>query len=210
MAAPKKTQKTKEDKDLCRIITPEFRVSYPHLMKAHAVKTGDKPKFSITMLFPKNVKLVGTDPYGEPRTMQQAITNAKLAAFGPKENWPEDLISPVTDGDDPKHVGKEGYAGHWVIKAISGEDQRPGVVDRDMTPITEAAGLYPGCYARAYVFAYAWEYMGKQGIGFILDHVQKVKDGKSFSGKKAVEHVFAPLAPEEESDAGGDDDHDFK
>src|SRR4051812_43495766 len=36
----------KSDKDLCRMITPTFRLGYPHLDKAHATKPGDKPKFS--------------------------------------------------------------------------------------------------------------------------------------------------------------------
>lgn len=208
MATAKKTA-TKVDKDLCRLVTPPFRVSYPHLFKPQAPKPTDKPKYSVTMLYPKGEKLIGQAPGGEPRSIQEAIKNAKLAAFGPKENWPEDLESPVNDGDDPKYAGKEGYKGHWVIKATTGEDQRPGVVGPDAVPITEPSEIYPGCYARAYVYAYRWEYMNKQGIGFILDHVQKLKDGKSFGGKKPVEQVFGAVDIDEDEDSE-DDDTDFK
>jgi len=210
------TQK-KADKDLCRMVTPMFRVSYPHLFKAQSPKEGDKKKFSVTMLFPKDSDLKGTAPDGTPRSLKEAIKNAKIAEFGSdKANWPDDLESPVTDGDDPKHKDKEGYKGHWVIKAASGEDQRPSVVDKDMVAIDSPNDLYPGCYARAYVYAYVWFYPNRQkplkkGVGFILDHVQKMKDGKPFGSKKSVDQVFAPVEDlETDVDAGDDDESDFK
>lgn len=195
-----------------RMITPVFRLSYPHLFKAQAPKPTDKPKFSITMLFPKGMDLMGqtlaTD--SEPSrliSLKDVIRNAKLQEFGEQANWPAKLISPVTDGDDPEKVKNEGYAGHWVIKATSNEESRPGVVDAQGVPITEAAIIYPGCYCRAYVFARVWEYMGKQGVQFILDHVQKMKDGKSFGGKKPVEQVFGPVSSGDEAEETVD--HDF-
>jgi hypothetical protein len=128
-------------------------------------------------------------------TIKEAITNAKIARFGPKEMWPANIESPVTDGDDPKHALKEGYKGHWVIRAKTGEDSAPGVVGPDLQPIINQADFYPGCYARAAVYAQVWEYGGKYGISFWLDHVQKTGDGKSFSSKKSVDQVFAPVAP---------------
>lgn len=208
-----KAVKAKNDKDLCRLITPVFRVSYPHVFKPQAPKKGDKLKFSVTMLFPKDSDLMGQSPDGKPRSLKDVIRNAKIAEFGPKEDWPEGLESPVIDGDKPKFADKEGYKGHWVIKATTSEDQRPSVVGPDMTPLTEPSEFYPGCYARAYVYAYVWEYMGKQGVGFILDHVQKMRDGKSFGGKKPVEQVFSPVAAsdddEDEEVGGEDEDEDF-
>ncbi len=211
MAQPKKAAKaSKADKDLCRLITPEFRVSYPHIFKPNQVKTTDKPKYSITMLFPKDSSLEGMSPDGRPRSLKDVIKNAKVVKFGPKENWPEGLESPVVDGDNPKFADKDGYKGHWVMKATTSEDQRPSVVDASMSPITDPAELYPGCYARAYIYAYVWEYMGKQGVGFILDHVQKLRDGKSFGGKKPVEQVFGSVAVPAGSDMEDDDeDQDF-
>lgn len=210
MAPTKKPVKGKTDKDLCRIITPEFRVSYPHVFKAQAPKPSDKPKYSITMLFRKDTELMGSSPEGKPRSMKEIIRNAKISEFGSnKEDWPDGLQSPVVDGDDVKYASKDGYKGCWVMKATTTEDQRPSVVDHEMTPITNPAELYPGCYARAYVYAYVWSYMGKQGVGFILDHVQKLRDGKSFGGKKPVEQVFSPVSLPDD-DADGEDEQDFK
>lgn len=213
MATPKETPKS--DKNLCRLVTSEFRVSYPHVFKPQAAKPGDKLKYSITMLFPKDSAMQGQAPDGTPRTLQQAIRNAKLAEFGPKENWPADLESPVNDGDDVKYADKDGFAGHWLVKASTSEDQRPSVVDQHMVPITLASDFYPGCYARAYVYAYVWYYPNRQkpmkkGVGFILDHVQKIRNGKSFGGKKSVDQVFSPVDAPSEPDASDDDEMDFK
>lgn len=185
--------KQKVDKEKTRVLTPEFRVSYPHVFKAQAVKPTDKPKYSVTMLFPKDTDL---------SAIKAAMREAKIAKFGAKENWPDDLESPVTDGDKPKFADKEGYKGCWVIKASTNEDQKPGVVDENVKPILDSSKFYPGCFARAYVYAYCWEYMGKQGVGFILDHVQKLRDGKSFGGKKPADQVFTPVN-------AGEDDEDF-
>ena len=194
------TEKQKADKEKCRIITPEFRVSYPHVFKAQAPSPKDAKKFSVTMLFPKTADL---------STIKEAMKQAKLLKYGSKENWPEDLISPVNNGDDPKFEGKEGYKGHWAIKASTSEDNRPGVVDEDGEPILDASKFYPGCYARACVFAYCWEYMGKEGVGFILDHVQKLNDGDSFGGKKSAEQVFGPVRKKSKP-AEDEDEMDFR
>lgn len=176
------------DQSAQRIITPEFRVSYPHLFKANAFG-GGKPKFSVTMLFPKK---------GDLSVLRKAMTAAKLEKFGPKKNWPADLASPVTDGDAPAKPGKEertGYAGHWVIKATANEDSRPTVVDENAQTVMDAKVIYPGCYARAAIFAYIWEFpvgSGRFGVGLILNGVQKTRDGETFSTRKPVE--FDPIA----------------
>ena len=195
-----------------RMITPVFRLSYPHLFKAQAPKPTDKPKFSITMLFPKGTDLMGQTLATEqepsrPISLKDVIRNAKLQEFGAQENWPKNLLSPVTDGDEKAE--NEGYKGHWVIKATSNEESRPGVVDAQGVPITEASVIYPGCYCRAYVYARVWEYMGKQGVQFILDHVQKMKDGKSFGGKKPVEQVFGPVSAGDDVADEETESHDF-
>lgn len=186
------------DQDAQRIITPEFRVSYPHLIKANAFG-GGKPKFSVTMLYPKK---------GDLTVLKNAIRAAKIEKFGSKENWPADIASPVQDGDAPSKPGKEertGYAGHWVIKATANEDSRPTVVDENAQTVMDAKVIYPGCYARAAIFARVWEFpvgSGRFGVQLILNGVQKTRDGETFSTRKPVE--FDPIA------ASADDDDDVR
>lgn len=180
------------------ILTPEFRASYAHLFKAQAMK-GGKPKFSVTMLFPKTTDLA---------VVKLALKHAKIDAYGPdKDSWPEGLETPVNDGDAPKYAKNEGYAGHWVIKASTNEDQPPTLVDEKVQPIIDPRQLYSGCYARASIFAYAWEFGSKQGISFILDSVQKTRDGKPFSSRKTPDQIFTPInAGAGESEEEGDAD----
>lgn len=190
-----KNQKaSKSDKEACRVLTPEFRVSYPHVFKPQGMqnKKDSAKKYSITMLFPKDADL---------STIKNAMKQAKIQKYGadPKA-WPKGLESPVTDGDSPKNADKEGYAGHWAIKASSSEDQKPGVVDQNVEPIIDQASFYPGCFARASLLAYIWDNEFGQGVGFILDHVQKMRDGKSFGGKPQADQVFTPVGTGDEED----------
>ncbi len=193
--------KKKINRDKCRVLTPEFRVSYAHVWKPQAPKPGDKLKYSITMLFPKDSDLSG---------VKEAMKQAKIASYGSKENWPDDLQSPVSDGDSPKYADKEGYKGHWVVKASSNEDQKPGVADENTDPIIDQSKFYSGCYARAYILATTWEYMGKNGVMFILDGVQKMRDGKAFGGKKPLDQMFTPVNAGESEDFNDEsEDADF-
>jgi len=200
---------TKEQKEKCRVLTPTFRASYAHVWKAQAMAgTNNDPKYSVVMLFPKTEDL---------SSIKTAIKNAKEAAFGvDKATWPKVIASPVGDGDGEagldKKTGerKEGYAGHWAIKAATGEDQKPGIVDQHNKEILTQSAFYSGCFARAYVYAYIWEFpkgSGKYGVGFILDHLQKVDDGPAFGGKKSATEVFAPIAQAEVDDS---EDMDFR
>ncbi len=191
------------DKESQRIVTPEFRVFYPNVFKPSRMKGTDNAlKFSVTG---------GFDKKKDMSVIKLAIKHAKINFFGPnKEEWPDDIISPVTDGDLPPKPGKkpkEGYKGNWVIKFSSNEDQRPGVVDYpNGDPIVNPSDFYPGCYARAQVFAYVWEFpkdSGRYGVSFILDHVQKMKEGKAIGGKKSAKEAFGITA-------GGDDEDDVE
>ncbi len=211
--AKSKKKKSPEEKNRLKFLTPEFRASYPHLFKANSIK-GSKPKFSVTMLFPKDEEIIGTDGNKKEVTLKQMITRAKVAAYGKdKDEWPDDIETPIVDGDDPDHKGKEGYKGHWVVKASTNEDQRPEVVDENVEAITDPKHFYPGCYARASIFAAVWDNEFGKGVSFYLDHVQKLRDGKSFAGKKPADQVFTPVNSgrddDDEDDDSDDDEEDF-
>lgn len=192
---------SKKNQELCRFVTPKFRVSYPHVFKPSKMEgTNNELKYSIGMLFSKEDDLT---------VLKNAIRQAKIAKFGSKENWPKGIASPISDGDDPKHADKKGYKGCWVTRASTGEDYKPSVVDENVEPILNQSDFYPGCYAIASVLAYVWEFpkgSGKYGVSFILDHVQKVGDGEPFGGKKPVDQVFKPVNTGDDSDFQESDD----
>lgn len=188
-------KETNENK--CRFLTPEFRVSYPHVFKAKPYRGKGNPKFSLVMLFPKKTDL---------KAIKEAMKEAKIAKFGPdQKKWPKDLVTPVKDGDDEEvSKGKEGYAGHWVISATAYEDRKPLVVDPDKQEILNPADFYPGCYARAQLFCSVWDTGKEMGIKFSLNAVQKTREGKPLSMQKDPDAIFGDALPEgEEEDDGG-------
>ena len=46
-----------EKSDFIKVMTPKFRVSFPNVFRAKAIKEGDEPKFSIAMLFDEDTDL---------------------------------------------------------------------------------------------------------------------------------------------------------
>lgn len=191
----------KANKELMKALTPEFKASYANLFKASGMPGAAKLKFSVVMMFPKTTDLT---------VLKEAMKQSKIAKWGPQKDWPKLIESPVMNGDDPKYADKEGYAGHWLIKASSNEENRPGVVDQNCVEIINPAEFYSGCFARANVFAHAWEFAGRFGVSFILDSVQKMRDGKPFGGRKPASQSFSPVAaPTENLDGDAVEEQDF-
>jgi len=163
-----------------KVITPEFRVSFPHVFKAHAFQD-QEPKFRLTMLFDKAADL---------SAMKQLASNAAVEKWGKK--IPADLRSPFRDGSEKEDL--EGYEGMVFINATS--KQKPGVVDENVQDIMDETEFYAGCYARATVTAYAYDAMGNRGVSFGLQNVQKLRDGEPFSGRtKASDDFDAVVKP---------------
>ena len=173
-------------------MTPEFRVSFPHVFTANQYENND-PKFSVVMLFDKGTSL---------KKLKKLVEEAAA------EKWPKgkpkNFRSPFRDGDD-KDPMMDGYEGCIYVTASS--KQRPGVVDQDVQKIIDEDEFYAGCYARATVTAYAYDVSGNKGVAFGLQNVQKLRDGERFSGRSAAEDDFE--AVERDDDEDFDDDYDF-
>jgi len=166
---------------MAKIVTKEFRVSFPHVFKPSGFE-GQDPKYSITMLFDKS-----TD-----------ISDLKaLATQVAKEKWPKGIPSsmrkPFRDGDEEK-PDTDGYANTIFVRASS--KTKPGVVDTDLQPILDENDFYGGCYARAEITCFAYDFAGNKGVSFGLNHVQKLRDGDSFSGRGTAEQAFGPVKSE--------------
>lgn len=175
-----------------KIMTPEFRVSFPNVFQARADFDGQSPKFSIVMLFPKT-----TDISALKKLAQEVAT----------EKWPKglpvNLRNPFRDADKEK-PDMDGYAGCIFISAKS--KGRPGLVDSQKTPILTPEEFYAGCYARATVNAFAYDKAGNVGVSFGLQNIQKLRDGEPFSGRTKAEDDFSCVeetGPVNSKPAGG-------
>ena len=58
-----------------------------------------------------------------------------------------------------------------------------------------------GVHARAALKAFAWSFADKDGVKFVLDGVQKTRDGQAFGGKKPADQMFGVI----EGDDGNED-----
>lgn len=179
-----------------RILTGEFRLSHPHLLKAVEVKKGSGQfQYSLEALFDKTTTKLSD--------LQAPVKQAAVEKWGEDQSaWPKPLKLPIRDGDKPYGKNREvkpEHKGMWVVKASSKAEYPPSVVGKNpKVAISKESEIYPGCYARASFKAHAYTFMDKDGVKFILDAVQFVRDGKAFGGKKPADQVFGTIE-------GGDD-----
>lgn len=168
-----------------KCVTPEGRVSFPAVTKPKAFQD-QEPKYSLTLLFPKKTDL---------SKLKLAAENACTEKWGDdRKKWPKNLRTPFRDGDDREDT--PGYEGHIFITASS--KTQPGLVNQSLQPILNETEFYAGCYARAELLAFAYDTAGNRGVSFLLQNIQKLRDGQPFSGRKAAADVFE--AVEDSSD----------
>lgn len=182
---------SKEKKRETKLVkTPVFRLSFPQLK----TKGDLNNKYSVVMLF-------GPD---QKEAIKPLI---KLCKEKIAEKWPngkpKKFKNPFIPIEESEYDGED--PGGVKIRANS--EYRPGIVDQklnaiDLDEIEEQ--LYPGCYCRAAVNVYTWTYMGKSGVSFGLEGIQKVKDGEPLGGRTDLSDVFDEV--EIEDDLFDDDD----
>lgn len=174
---------------IVKLQTPVFRVAFPAVFEPKAITDGAPKKYSMTMLF--TIADIAKDA-----AEKKKWADLKAAAqFTAQEKWPKGipakLDSPFKDG-----MMKQEYQGYGagVIFINASTKQRPGLVDLNLNKIITPEDFYGGCYARATINPYAWEFMGKCGISFGLQNIQKVKDGEPFGGRSRAEDDFTAEA----------------
>ncbi len=177
--------------DPCKVLTGEFRLSFPNLFEPKANDQGQL-KYSLTMLFPKTADL---------SAMKKAASAAGEKKWGTdRTKWPRGYKNPFRDGDEKEY---DGYKDHIFVGASS--ESKPGVVDQAVKPVTDPAKVYAGCYCRATVVAFAYEKNGNKGIAFALHNVQFLKDGAPFGSKRAASDDFAAVEVQAANPNGHDE-----
>ena len=151
-------------------LTPVFRLSFPQLFEAKSFQ-GSDAKFSLTMLFDNEADLT---------ELKAAAKAAAVEKFG-ADKIPANFRTPFRDGIEKEHL--DGYGeGVTFIRATSGADSAPELVDRGKNEIVSQRDLYAGCYCRAVVTPFAYDTAGNRGVSFGVRVVQKMADGSSFGG----------------------------
>ena len=165
-----------------KVVTPKFRVSFPHVFEPQVNQDSGKKQYSIVMLFEQDADL---------SELKKIAKEAKVEKWADKP--PANFQTPFKDGNTKDYSGYEDTI-FINAKSISS----PGIVDESKQPILDREEFYAGCYARATITAYAWTYMGKHGVSFGLQNLQKMNDGEPFSGKTKAEDDFETIAVADE------------
>lgn len=177
-----------------KVVTGTVRLSYVHLFEPYAQDSEQDEKYSCVILIPKSDKktLGRIDA-----AIKAAAEQAKNSKFDGK--IPANLATTLHDGDEEGDLEKNPeYEGHMYMSISS--KTKPGLVDGDVNPILDSTELYSGCYARVSINAFGYNYKGKKGVSFGLNHVQKIKDGDYLGGRSRAEDDFDAVESEDDGD----------
>lgn len=167
------------------IITPKFTGDFPCLFAPRKNQKGEEVGYDLTMIF-KNVNIEG---------MKKLMLDTAKEKWG--SNIPKNIQWPLKKPDAARLEEFPHYAG--TVYASAKSKFAPVVIDAKKQPILEAKEIYSGCEMIARIGAYAWEYMGKNGVSFNLYAVQKVADGEKLFKQANHADLFEQL-----EDAGAD------
>jgi hypothetical protein len=174
---------------MSKLVTPEFRGSFVHILQPHAIKVaaGEKQpdaRYQIT------IPIIKTDPF-----WKQFVRLVEDTAKGKWGKIPPKLKTPKKDGDETDNEGnvRPELAGRFSIQATS--KNKPGIVDAALQPIMSADEIYSGAWYRCSIHLYAWDHpTGGKGVSVALDNVMKVRDDEAYSGRSTAAADFADFA----------------
>lgn len=175
--------------------TGEGRLAFPQLWEPKQYQGKGEATYGCILLVPKTdtatkaaietaIMTAWIETYG-----QTPASGAAFQAFTQdKKNY------PISDGDDPKHAGTQGYAGHWAFRFKAKDSiRKPQIVDERVEPLLDRAKLYSGVKARVVWYAYSWGQ--SQGVSLQCDIVQRTGDAQPFSAAPVdPRSVLQPVA----------------
>jgi hypothetical protein len=167
-----------------KIKTGMVRFSYVHVFEPSKMDEDSKEKYSVSIIIPKDDKKTLARIND---AIEAALEQGKMSKFDGK--IPRKYHNPLRDGDEDRE-DDEAYEDSYFITAKS--DRQPGLVDADLQAIMSSDEFYSGCYGRASITFYPYNYNGTKGIAVGLNNLQKLKDGKHLGGSvTSAEDDFA-------------------
>lgn len=171
-----------------QVITERVRISYADQL--YTPKANDKGvlKYGCAILIPK------TDKATYDRLCAVAEGVKRKAVPGKDEAFYKAAPRTLHDGDGVKPNSGESYGpeakGCWVLNLSANE--RPGIVDAGLSPMTEK--IYSGDYIRADLGAFWFETQGNKGVSFGINNVMFLERGERIDGRQDAADAFAAFA----------------
>lgn len=181
------------EQNTTKVVTGKVRLSYVHIFEPYAQDADDTPQYSCVILIPKSDKATLKKIEAAQKAAAEQGKNSKFDG-----KIPPNLQLTLHDGDEEGDLEKNPeYEGHMFMSVSS--KTKPGIVDKDVNPVLDSTEVYSGCYARVSINAFPFNYKGKKGVSFGLNHVQKWADGDYLGGRSKAEDDFEPVAEEDTS-----------
>lgn len=151
------------------MLVENARISFPNIFRPSAFAPGQDEKYSATFIMEKG---------GAAHQAVEAEIDRVI-----KEKWPKkvpgNLKIALRDGDEKD---MDGFGDETMFFNASNK-KRPGVFDRDRSPLVEDDGKpYAGCYVNAIVDFWAQDNSYGKRINASLTGIQFSKDGDGFGG----------------------------
>ena len=182
-----------------KVVTGKVRFSFCHIFEPQTSQEGGDPKYSVTLLIPKNdIATVGAIKEAMAEARENFCKKNGASALPAKPSHTLHDGDGMRDSGDP--YGPE-CKGCYVITVSS--KQKPIIVDNFRNPITDPAEVYSGCYGRASINFYGYNRAGKKGISAGLLSLQKLADGEPFGTVGSADDFDDDYR---DPDAGIDDD----
>jgi hypothetical protein len=152
---------------MANIVTPQGRLSYPHLLKPNDGGNFPSGKYETGFIIDKSEDI---------SHLQKEVDRILKEEFPKLKSVSQLKHQPIKDGDAD---GK--YPGSWFIKAKS--TRKPKVVDYDPKHAMEDEDeIYGGQNAKISINFFAYDAKGTKGIGVGLGNVQILRGGERFGG----------------------------
>lgn len=168
----------------------ETRISYAQFCFEPNTNEQGKKQYQGTFLFPKTA---------DKSALDALVLEALVEEFGGRMGGQAGVIeaikagvikSPFLDGDgkqgrDKEGKPKPGYAGHWFIRATSGEDYPPKMLISQRGAIVPGgkSDIKSGDYGFPVLNAYTWDNpKNGKGCSFGFSMFMKARDGEAIGG----------------------------
>ena len=160
-----------------QVVTGKCRFSFVNVFEPKAMKEGDEPKYSLTLIVPKS----------DTKTVEAIKAAIQAAAeAGAQKHFggrvPTNVTNTFYDGDtatddmgDLKNIKYPEYKGSYFIRVST--KRKPKVLDANRNEIIDPLDVYSGCYGRASLSFFAYSGDGRRGVSASLNNVQKLEDG---------------------------------
>lgn len=175
------------------VLLQNVRLAFPNLFTPTTVNGEGKPAFSASFIFTEGSKASLDDgaTWGDPvKVLNAAIDQVSTKKWGAKAAATLKQLRAADkvclhDGDLKAQY--EGFEGNMYVSGRSQLGQRPRVIDRDKSDLSEVDGRpYAGCYTNTRLELWAQDNNYGKRVNATIRVVQFARDGDAFGGGAPV------------------------